>query len=60
MERKRTDTVPHYEPEALRRNIETCKVNIARMQGAINKEIDHINHLKKLLAEAEDSSGISI
>lgn len=53
MNRKRTDTVPQYEPEALRRNIETCRANIKRMQEAINKELETITQLKILITTAE-------
>jgi len=53
MERKRSDTVPHYDPEALRQNIARCGKNIERMQKAIDKELEHITYLRELLVEAE-------
>ena len=53
MERKRTDTIPRYDPEALRANIERCKVNIKRMEEARDKELEMIARLLKLLAEVE-------
>jgi len=53
MERKRSDTIPRYEPEALRQNIVTCGKNIERMQKAIDEELEHITYLKELLAETE-------
>ena len=51
--RKRTDTTPHYDPEALKRNIETCKRNICRMEEAIIKERGTISELERFLVLAE-------
>ena len=54
MDRKRTDTIPHYDPVALKRNIEKCGENIRIFQDAINKELENKFKLQRLLEEAED------
>ena len=54
MERKRTDTIPHYDPIALKRNIEKCGENICMFQEAINKELENKLKLQHLLNEVED------
>ena len=57
MERKRTDTIPHYDPMALKRNIEKCGENIRIFQDAINKELENKVKLQYLLDEVEAGDG---
>lgn len=55
MERKRTDTAPHYDLEALKRNVERCNQNIALWQEAIQKEYEAKAKLLALINEIEES-----
>ena len=56
MDRKRTDTVPHYDLEALRQNIQRCDQNITLWQEAIQKEYQNKAELLKLIKETEDAN----
>ena len=55
MERKRTDTVPHYDLDALKQNVEKCNKNIVLFQEAIEKEYLAKANLLKLIKEIEEA-----
>ena len=53
MERKRTDTTPRYDLDALKRNVVRCDQNIVLWQEAIQKEYLSKAELLKLIREIE-------
>lgn len=50
---KRTDTIPHYDLEALKQNVVKCDKNIILFQEAIQKEYQSKAELLKLITEVE-------
>ena len=55
VERKRTDTIPHYDLEALKQNVEKCNKNIVLFQDAIEKEYKNKVELLALIKETEET-----
>ena len=55
MERKRSDTVPRYDPEALRNDIERSKNNIKLFEEAIEKERKTIKEFKRFIKGIEQA-----
>jgi len=55
VERKRTDTIPHYDLEALKQNVVKCDKNITLFQEAIEKEYLAKANLLKLIKEIREA-----
>lgn len=53
---KRTDTIPHYDLEALRQNVVKCDKNIALFQEAIEKEYQSKADLLELIKDIEEAN----
>ena len=53
MERKRTDTTPHYDLDSLKQNMARCNQNIKLWQEAIEKEYLNKVELLKLIKDIE-------
>ena len=51
--RKRPDTIPHYDLETLKQNVEKCDKNVILFQEAIQKEYGAKAKLLALIKEIE-------
>jgi len=54
MERKRTDTVPHYDLESLKQGVRQRERNIVAFKEAIGKEEAYKTQLLQLIKEIEE------
>ena len=54
MERKRSDTIPKYDLEALKANVDRCNQNIVLFQEAIEKERKNKAYLLHLIRELKE------
>lgn len=52
---KRTDTIPHYDLEALRQNVIKCDKNITLFHEAIQKELENRYKLLQLIKGIEEA-----